>query len=240
MRRIIVAIGQLCLGLAFVLGPALPAAGAIDRACHYCVQGRVATSRDHACTRCAATAVTAPREIDEIALSVRARIASWGLPIAYGTIPVTLVDAATMAELSGQPVHGALGRCHTTGLTAKMTGYRGGRVSSRDVAIQILAGQPREACEATVAHELMHAWSYLDEQPEHAQPLEEGVCNLAGYYIHQEHGTQTARFLREQMFKSPSVAYGEGLRRAIRYVQRHEFAGLVRMMRTHRDFPTGY
>ncbi|MOA52388.1 hypothetical protein D3C78_1756790 [compost metagenome] len=104
----------------------------------------------------------------------------------------------------------------------------------------MLHGLPLEVYEKTIAHELMHAWMFLDKQPEHAPALEEGVCNLAAYYILQENPSQFAGFMKEALYKSKSPTYGEGLRRAIRYVQAHEFPGLVKMLRTHTHFPPGY
>ena len=115
-----------------------------------------------------------------------------------------------------------------------------GRILNHDVSIAMLYGMPAEVFEKTVAHELMHAWIFLDREPEHTLDLEEGTCNLTSYYFLQERQDPLAGFLREAMFKSSNPVYGEGLRRAIRYVQANKFTGLVKMLRTHKDFPTGY
>jgi hypothetical protein len=46
--------------------------------------------------------------------------------------------------------------------------------------------------------------------------------------------------MKESMYKSTSPTYGEGLRRAIRFVQARQFPGLVKMLRAGTDFPRGY
>ncbi len=86
----------------------------------------------------------------------------------------------------------------------------------------------------------MHAWMFVDRHPDHSPALEEGVCNLASYYILQESSTPLSGFLKEAMYRSPNPTYGAGLRRAIRYVQANEFTGLVKMLRQNKDFPRGY
>lgn len=239
MHRIVAGMGHLLVAFVLTLAPASPADAAPYRTCCYCVHGLTPSLDDPTCMSCADTAVNGDDELSVAADRIRERMASWGLKMDYGPIPIELVDEAAMAAASG---HSLDVRRHsrTTGLTTKSARYTDGRADMRAVKIRILAGLPREACEATIAHEMMHAWMFLDGQPDHAMPLEEGACNLAGYYIHQESGTPTSRFQREQMFKSPNVVYGEGLRRAIRYVQHFEFAGLVRMMRANHDFPSGF
>lgn len=191
------------------------------------------------CNICQATAVMDETTAAELEARTRERMSAWGLKFDYGPIPVRLVDQATLNQLFGRGSEVGDGKIN--GLTTKRWTKDGrGRIVSREVNIAILYGLPAEIYEKTIAHELMHAWMFLDHQPEHVAPLEEGTCNLASYYVLQEQQDQLAGFLREAMYKSNNPVYGVGLRRAIRYVQGHQFTGMVKMLRTNRDFPAGY
>lgn len=216
--------------------------------CTYCARGisayntqggvRYADGRE-VCNVCRATAVEDVRVAQAATARVRARLESWGLRFAYGTIPIQLVDQASLERSFGRSLGAHDGKIN--GLTTKKWAKDAkGRVVMREVTIHMLDGLPLEVYEKTVAHELMHAWMFLDDQPQHAPALEEGVCNLASYYWLQESSTPLAGFMREAMYKSASPAYGEGLRRAVRYVQRFGFNGLVTMLRAEVDFPAGY
>jgi hypothetical protein len=215
--------------------------------CYYCARGisqhntgggvRYAGGRE-VCNICNQTAVTDLATAESAMGRVRARMAAWGLAFDYGEIPVRLVDQATLNRLFGR---GGMHDGRINGLTTKRwTKDAGGKVLSREVSISMLHGLPMEVYEKTMAHELMHAWMFLDKQPDHQPQLEEGACNLAAYYVLQESGTELADFMRDAMWKSRDPVYGQGLRRAITYVQRHDFHGLVKMLRTSRDFPRGY
>jgi hypothetical protein len=191
------------------------------------------------CNICNETAVVEEEDARVLMNRTRDRMAGWGLTISYGAIPIALVDQATLNRLYGRSNEGNDGKIN--GLTTKKwTKDPAGKVVKREVNINILYGLPAEIFEKTVAHELMHAWMFLDKQPEHVPALEEGSCNLASYYILQESRTPLAGFLREAMYKSNNPVYGTGLRRAIKYVQANNFTGMVKMLRSNQDFPSGY
>lgn len=216
--------------------------------CYYCARGisqfntgggvHYADGRD-VCNICQATAVTDDATASEATARVRRKMEAWGLTFDYGQIPVHLVDQSTLNRLFGRALGVHEGKI--SGLTTKKWAKNpAGQVVSREVTINMLYGLPMEVYEKTVAHELMHSWMFLDKQPEHQPALEEGVCNLAAYYVLQEDQSKFAGFMREALYKSTSPTYGEGLRRAIRYVQTRQFSGLVKMLRANADFPTGY
>lgn len=216
--------------------------------CHYCARGismantgggvRTGDGRD-VCNICWGTAVTDNDAAAAAAERIRGRMEAWGLRFDYGEIPVQLVDQATLNKQFGRSMGAHEGSI--SGLTTKKwMRDRQGTITSREVSILMLHGLPMEVYEKTIAHELMHAWMFLDKQPEHSPALEEGVCNLAAYYVLQENQSKLAGFMRESLYKSPSPTYGQGLRRAIRYVQAYQFPGLVKMLRANKDFPRGY
>ena len=216
--------------------------------CYYCARGISPTNtgggvsypdgRD-VCNICQGTAVTDEGTAAAIAERIRGRMEAWGLRFDYGEIPLQLVEQATLDRLYGRAMGAHDGKIN--GLTTKKwLRDQQGNISRREVSIAMLYGLPLEVYEKTIAHELMHAWMFLDQQPDHAPALEEGACNLAAYYILQENDSALAGFLKESLYKSTSPTYGEGLRRAIRYVQAHQFSGLVKMLRKSRDFPAGY
>lgn len=191
------------------------------------------------CNLCHRTAVVNPQQATAVMVRVRSRMVAWGLNFDYGDIPVRLVDQSTLNAMYGRG--NVMHDGNINGLTTKRwTKDDKGRVLAREVTISMLSGLPLEVYEKTMAHELMHAWMFLDNQPDHEASLEEGVCNLAAYYILQENATELSDFTREAMWRSKDPVYGGGLRRAIAYVKRHEFAGLVKMLRERRTFPPGY
>lgn len=192
------------------------------------------------CNVCNATAVLDKTTAEELERAVEAQLgAELGLEFHTQDIPVRLVDQATLDRLFGEqdlPQDG-----HINGLTTKRwvkDGY--GKVISRKVSIAILYALPRVVFERTIAHELMHVWMFLDGEPTHAPALEEGVCNLVSYDLLGTQHTKLASILRENMWRSPSVDYGAGMRRAARYEQAHGFDGLITMLRARHDFPAGY
>ncbi|MEB3196636.1 MAG: protein DA1 [Candidatus Sericytochromatia bacterium] len=191
------------------------------------------------CNICHHTAVVDPNQAAAALARVRQRMSSWGLQFDYGEIPVRLVDQATLNAMFGRGSASHDGNIN--GLTTKRwTKDDKGRVLAREVTISMLYGLPLEVYEKTMAHELMHAWMFLDSQPEHEPVLEEGVCNLAAYYVLQENPSDLANFTREAMWRSKDPVYGQGLRRAIAFVKRHEFSGLVKMLRERKGFPAGF
>jgi hypothetical protein len=191
------------------------------------------------CNLCHQTAVVDQGQAEAAMERVRARMNAWGLGFDYGQIPVRLVEQATLNAMYGRG--NAMHDGNINGLTTKRwTKDDKGRVLAREVTISMLRGLPLEVYEKTMAHELMHAWMFLDRQPDHDSALEEGVCNLAAYYVLQENNNELADFTREAMWRSRDPVYGGGLRRAIAYVRRHDFPGLVKMLRERRDFPPGY
>lgn len=191
------------------------------------------------CNLCQATAVVDNLVAASVEAKVRAQMNAWGMGFDYGAIPVRLVDQDTLERLFNHGRESSEGKLN--GLTTKRWTKDGrGKVVSREVTIDILYGLPMEVYEKTIAHELMHAWMFLDHQPEHSPALEEGTCNLVSYYwLQQDHGP-LAGVLRDGMYKNTNPVYGAGLRRAITYVQGHQFTGMVKMLRSSRDFPAGY
>ena len=191
------------------------------------------------CNICQATAIMDDDRAREIMDDTLSRMQAWGLRFDYGDIPIHVVDQGTLNRAYGHASE--LGEGKINGLTTKRWTKDGrGRVVSREVSINILYGLPTVIFQKTIAHELMHAWMFVDHEPEHTPALEEGSCNLASYYVLQELKDPLAGFQREAMYKSKDPVYGAGMRRAIHYVQGHQFSGLVKMLRGNRDFPGGY
>jgi hypothetical protein len=216
--------------------------------CEYCSRGitpfqtrggmRYGDGRN-ICSLCFATAVTTDAAAAEAMQKIRARMEEWGLKFPYGVIPVRVVGQNTLSQQYGAQGWFHSGKIQGLTTTAWVKDAQG-RVVRRAVSIAMLNGLSKDAFERTAAHELMHAWMFLDQQPKHAPALEEGVCNLAAYYFLQENPRPEAVLMRKGMVQSQDPVYGEGLRRAIRYVEAHQFNGLVDMLRKHSDFPWGY
>lgn len=191
------------------------------------------------CNLCQATAVSDDQNATQLAGRIRNRMEGWGLRFAMGPIPARVVDQGTLSLLPRLDVLMPGGKpTGTTNRTWRVA--PDGRGFIPEATVYVLQGMPRQSAERTIAHELMHVWMWQDKQPRHSDAVEEGVSNLAALLQLQEEGSPLSLKLKERMLAEDNPYYGEGMRRALAYVEANGFDGLIKMLRTHKDFPTGY
>lgn len=203
----------------------------------YTDPGRVLPGGHWACGSCAARGVYTPARAAALQEDTRRRMARWGV-VLPANLPLRLASEAELhAKSRTHPGQGATVR----GITERSSWVNRatGQQMSRQVSFLMMVGMPPEEFQAVMAHEMMHAWIFLDKQPDHSSSLEEGSCNLAAYYILQELANPAADRVKAQMYRALDPVYGEGLRRAIRVVQARQFPALVDILRRSRDFPAG-
>lgn len=216
------------------------------RRCLFCSRGITAFtdpgaqlpgSQHFACGRCFARGVQSLPAALRLQEDTRRRMARWGV-VLPPNLPLRLAPEPELRRLSSRhPGQGATVR----GLTERSAWVEqgSGRERRREVRFVMMAGMPPEEFQSVMAHEMMHAWIYLEQQPAHSSALEEGACNLTAYYLLQELGGGEAQRVKADLYRSLDPVYGEGLRRAIRLVQRVQFPGLVEVLRKRGDFPPG-
>jgi hypothetical protein len=170
---------------------------------------------------------------------VRKSLASLGLAVPYGEVPLELGDRNWLAAIRDQ-YRTSLTRTEATAFTNTVTTTRGGRVIGKTVSIHVLNGLPIEVFQGTVAHELMHARNHLVADVRHATDLEEGAANFAEALVLRRLGTAAAKYQLQAMDESADPVYGEGYRRVKRMVADYGFKGLLEWLASQPDFPPGY
>jgi len=106
---------------------------------------------------------------------------------------------------------------HRTGSTSGLTISQGQRVLS----ISVVSGLPAVEFGSVVAHECMHAWMTQQGFPQLADPIAEGLCQLASYGWLRRQSDPLARALRQQIETLVDPVYGDGFRLVRDSVRKH-------------------
>ncbi len=194
------------------------------------------------CSVCLATAVRSESDARSRYEAVRRQMASWGMEIAPD-IPLKLVGRPELAGRLARTGHKVARG--TFGFTHMETRYEidPGRIVPRhqiteqNAGIFILHSLPADLFEGACAHELGHAWAFLSGCPRHQPQLSEGSCNYFRWRLHAEEGTPDAQAHMKTMLEDPDPIYGQGFRRAKKYVDRNGFDALLELLRRSSDFP---
>jgi protein DA1 len=93
--------------------------------------------------------------------------------------------------------------------------------------IGVLHGLPRVEFEAVMAHELLHVWQH--ENSIKFSPLyREGLCELGGFLVYSEDGSELGRYFIQKMTKSQDPVYGNGFRLMHKKLEKFGWRGLIR------------
>lgn len=191
-----------------------------DRTCFSCwtpmseraSRGGIKYADGHSlCGSCWETSVDSPATGTAVLADVRRLVtARTGLDFTGIATPLVLDDRPSLASES---CHGIkpIGLC--------CYGYRstGGLVNVRYVkAIKVLHGLPREHFAATCAHELGHAFMFMNEFPDLDRRTKEGLCHLCKYKYLTGERTGIAQRRMKSMTDDPDPIYGAGFREAYR------------------------
>jgi hypothetical protein len=126
----------------------------------------------------------------------------------------------------------------TTGVIFK--GFVAGPEKARERrvgGIALLSGMPQELFAGSAAHELGHAWLFLNRADGLEPWAEEGFCNLLRYVWHKQQGTDESRFWIKAMEIDPDPVYGEGFRRVKNTFKKHGFGEALTYLHRHRRLP---
>jgi len=213
-------------------------------ACEYCGRfisetithggARYADGRS-VCNICRRTAVEGAGEGRKLMVQAAARLAGIGLAVDPSRVRLELVDLTRMVEASGDRSRLRTGYTQYESVTSV-----GGTRRSESVTVYVLAGMPRLETIATLAHELTHVWLSREERLSTRPALAEGSCNYAAVRVLETYPGAESLFLTGKMKESTDEAYGEGLRRVIRYVDTNGVEAWLRLARSRDDFPPGF
>jgi hypothetical protein len=150
-----------------------------------------------------------------------------GLLVDEEMFPVRLVDKVRMQKLHNNGDN-------TVGLFEwrKVNGRR------QVIAVDILWGMPRHKFEGTLAHELGHAWLFLNHVDRLDDKLTEGLCNLLAYAIHREAFAPESLFELQRLFRNPDPAYGTEFRRAEKLLVKFSVGALMRYVAKYQALPS--
>ncbi len=182
------------------------------------------------CKLCEKTAVEDSATVDTLQNRIMEILATFGITIDDGYIPVDLVDKTVMAGLDNDHIdpNGYTYIEETTSL---------GVTLERHLDIFLLHGMPRLHVLATLAHELMHVWLY-ENAPDNMDPaLCEGSCNYAGYLVLQQYPGKESEYIQSTFRNEPDSVYGDGFRRVADYVEKHGVDEWLSYLKSHRTPP---
>lgn len=183
------------------------------------------------CNICHETAVTTPTLAKQALNQVRDILGRNGLLIDETLFPIELVNYQTLNNKnpSHQNISRVLGQFHSMK-------YSNGQRKVK--AIKMLWGMPYYQFIGTLAHELGHAWFFLNRVDNLGKQLEEGLCNLLHFLIIQSSPPKQEHFHEAQnLFRNPDQAYGEGFRQAAALLDRRSFGSIMRYVAQNKALP---
>jgi hypothetical protein len=161
------------------------------------------------CDVCRTTAVDDDQRAAQILAEVQKRMREYNLDTDTVTIPLEMTSVTTMNQ-QGITVSAA----RLQGLTQTHTLTHNGNVQRQVKAVTVLRGLPQEQFAGVLTHELGHVWLFMQGVDNLPQDLEEGLCNLFAYLLHQENTTPEARYCIHLLENNLDPIYGDGFRRA--------------------------
>jgi hypothetical protein len=186
-----------------------------------------------ACNLCRRIAVDDPAEGESVVVGVRQLLAKLGMDLGGARVPLRLVEQGELIRLSTRSY-----APDPSGMARTRLWTQNGRVVRREVEeILVLHGLSREHFSTVAAHELGHAWLFLNAFPELPPHVEEGICELCEYLWLKQQGTPAAQYRLAVMDASKDPVYGAGFHAARRALEGRSLPALLDYVRQHRQFP---
>jgi hypothetical protein len=185
------------------------------------------------CMLCRKQAVDDQKQARRIMQQVQARMARYSLDTCQVSIPLEMVQ---LTRLTAEGISGPMARLQ--GQTIKQIQTRDGQEVARIIeALYVLGGLPPTYLENVLAHELGHVWLFMQHIDDLPEDLEEGLCNLFAYLLHQEQTSPEARHCMHLLEENPDLVYGDGFRRARAIYEQRGLPALLRGVAQHRRWP---
>ncbi|MDB5098889.1 MAG: hypothetical protein JWM80_3310 [Cyanobacteria bacterium RYN_339] len=176
------------------------------------------------CKPCNKDGVRDVRTAQALVAQVRAELGGLGVRLPWGTIPMTLGQPANAKEW---------GHCEALR-------YGNGGVAS--ISMRFMQGMPRSTFKAVAAHELTHAWAYLNRSPmKQDVTLAEGAPSFLEYTYLERDKSTAGKFRRNLVITNDNAAYGVAARRLQKYAKGHGgLGGVLAVLKSSRSIPKGY
>jgi len=189
------------------------------------------------CNSCAKTAVSDQRVGEGYVEQALSLLAEVGIPIKAKDFNFELITRDELVKLSGKDVPDQFGLTHY-----KKIEYWGFLVSKK-LRVCVVTGLPRMHFLSTAAHELMHAWLFLNaryDADEGDSQMIEGSCNAAAMLVLNRLNDEMADYVVEQMEAETDPIYGGGFRRAKHLIENRGAEYWLEHIRLDPEFPIGY
>ncbi|MEW5795799.1 MAG: protein DA1 [Candidatus Zixiibacteriota bacterium] len=186
------------------------------------------------CSRCEKSAVTDEDEGRHELDRIGKLLAEHGIVVDMDEVEFKLVTRAQFAKLLGRPV------THQLGLTRQDKSNFWGFFEDRELTVYILTGLPRMHFISTAAHELMHAWLFVNAPEEHDDTFVEGSCNYASSLVLDRLNDDMAGYVMRQMEEEHDPVYGDGYRRVKHLIENRGVEYWLDHLRFDPRFPIGY
>lgn len=177
------------------------------------------------CSLCRQTAVDDVPHAASLLPSVTQFLARHSVSLSPAEIPLKLVDSHHLATSSA-------GGARKAGETKTCVLARGATETKREVvSVSILGGLPKAAFCAVAAHELGHAWLFLQCFPKLEAHVEEGICELLSYEWLQSSSGPLSSHLMQKIELRDDDTYGRGFRLAMESRQHRSVEQLLSIVR---------
>ena len=186
------------------------------------------------CNGCWSSAVTRVDQGQHNLQQVRRTISHFGLDIGKVSIPLRLVNQDQIRRESKHKY-----AKNPAGLCSKVIEYPKNQEHRYVKEILILWGLPREHFEAVAAHELCHAWLFLNNFPSLDHIVEEGICELSEYlYLKQQRTGEAARRVAHmESDQNDDPVYGAGFHAAHKALGKRSLPTLLSYVRQYARLP---
>lgn len=187
------------------------------------------------CLLCRKQAVDDQEQARAIMRQVQARMARYDLDTRQVPIPLEMVQ---LTRLTADGIAGPMARLQ--GQTHKQIETLNGQEVARSIeGIYVLGGLPPVYLENVLAHELGHVWLFMQRIDDLPEDLEEGLCNLFAYLLHQEQTSPEAQHCIHLLEENPDPIYGDGFRRVRAIYEQRGLPALLRGVAQYRRWPRG-
>ena len=158
------------------------------------------------CGICQSTAVTDQTIRDSYQREVLSLLEQHGIDDLPDDIPITLVDAKTLKNLS------SVNSNDMRAFTDQRSEQINGQIVSRKSHIYVLTHLPLTVFKAILAHELLHVYLF-EHDLDLPSDVREGFCNLGSELVYEYENTPLADFHLQNMKKNRHPDYGAGYRK---------------------------
>ena len=163
------------------------------------------------CGNCNKTSINTEKNGLSILNQVKTDLSKIGYEFKPVYIPLRLTDQLTLKKISKKK-----GTGQTAGMTCTNQILKDNKTVKIEVTnILILNGLPKIHFCSICAHELTHAWLFLNNFRLLPQKVEEGLCTLSEYLWLKHINNEESKYRIQCLLDNPDQVYGDGFRLAL-------------------------